>query len=89
LGRGRYTLEIEYSASADGDPNIAAIDIGYLDQELLYSGSLRADSSRLRAQFSVPHEDRRLGVRLFFPGFGALDVRRIILRRDSGISSQW
>ena len=85
LGQGRYTLEIDYSASVDGDPNIAAIDIGYLNEKLLYSGSLRADTNRLRAQFSVPHEGRRLRMRLFFAGFGALDVRRITLRRDSGI----
>jgi hypothetical protein len=84
LARGRYTLEIDYSASIDGDSNIAAIDIGYLDKELLYSGSLRADANRLRAQFSVTHENQRLGLRLFFTGFGALDVGRIVLQRDGG-----
>jgi hypothetical protein len=83
LHRGRYTLEIQYSASTDGDPDIAPIDIGYLNHEVLYSGFLRADANRLRAAFFVRH-DGRLRIRLFFAGFGALHVQRVILRPDGG-----
>ena len=83
LERGRYTLEIEFSGSADHDPDIAAIEIGDLNDKILYSGSLRADTTHLPAQFAVSHPDPGLTARLFFSGFGALDVRRFVLKRDN------
>ncbi len=85
LRTGSYTLDIDYSASVNGGPDIAAIDISYPAQ-LLHSDSLRAGQDHVRFQFSVPaHRDGEIiRTRIFYTGFGDLQVRRLVVSRNAG-----
>jgi hypothetical protein len=83
LPGGNYSLRIDYDATPSGDPELAGVAVRDLDGKPLLSGKLDAAASPFESQFMVPGHNAsgRVRVLIFFEGFGALEVRRLTIRR--------
>ncbi len=80
---GTYSIHIDYSATSSEDPTVAALNVDYGNANSLLSAALVAGASGFDGRFAVPPASvpARVHLRIFFQGFGTIEIRCLTIRR--------
>ncbi len=82
LTPGVWSLQIDYQARSSD--NRVIVDVGYPNAESFLSSELPAGASRFDGRFTIPSQriPSKVALRIFFEGFGEVEIRRLILRKQ-------